>query len=161
MSTQSEMVFRNARSLIADESFTYVVDGVLRNNPEMARDVAESIVEEALKFVYVCAKNTSDPMRPSRVVDEGWHALILHTHIYRKLCDNLGRFVHHLPERADRTRRDDAALRRTHDAIKAAGFEPQRDMWLAPSDQFKVAADCDHSPEPSCAACFDGGPNFD
>lgn len=161
MSTQTETKSRDARGLIAEESFEFIVDGVLRNNEGMEREVAESIVEEALKFVYVCAKNTGDPMRPSRVVDEGWHSLILHTHTYQKLCSNLGRFVHHRPEKADRTRRDPEALKRTHDAIVAAGFTTQRDMWLAPDGGgINVAASCDHSPEPSCAACMDGGPNF-
>ncbi len=49
-------------------------------------------------------------LRPSRVVDEGWHALILHTRVYSELCEGVGRFVHHMPEPSDGSRHNPAEL---------------------------------------------------
>ncbi|RCG19801.1 hypothetical protein DTL70_24140 [Streptomyces diacarni] len=64
----------------------------------MSQVVAERIVAEALAFVAACTQPTSRGLRPSRTVDEGWHALILHTRGYEGLCGRLGRFIHHVPE---------------------------------------------------------------
>jgi len=48
-------------------------------------DLAERIVAEGIKFVVAGGSNPSHAMAPSRVVDEGWHALILHTQLYADL----------------------------------------------------------------------------
>ncbi|RMI26770.1 hypothetical protein EBN88_29775 [Streptomyces triticirhizae] len=59
------------------------------------------------KFMDAAARFPAARITPSNVVDEGWHALILHTNLYERLCRRLGRFVHHWPERpaAGRMRR--------------------------------------------------------
>ncbi|SHL60752.1 hypothetical protein SAMN05216268_105238 [Streptomyces yunnanensis] len=153
----------SARGLLAPEAFPGVVDTILDNNPGMERDVAEQIVAEALKFVAACARFPGERLRPSRVVDEGWHALILHTGVYAGLCRSLHRFVHHVPERPDTTRHSPGALARTQEAIKAAGYEPDPLMWTGPADgTIPVAATCEHSEPPpaGCGAdCSNTGPN--
>lgn len=67
------------RMLITDEQFTSCRSTVMDANPDMAEEMAGRIVEEGLKFVAACAKNPGVGLAPSRIVDEGWHALLLHT----------------------------------------------------------------------------------
>ncbi|MFE1931705.1 hypothetical protein ACFW95_15285 [Streptomyces sp. NPDC059474] len=35
--------------------------------------------------------------------------MILHTRVYKRLCDKIGKFVHHMPERPDPESRDPEA----------------------------------------------------
>lgn len=154
---------KSTRMLITPAAFAGVIATVQDNNEGMAADVAERIVDEALKFVVACAAFPGEHLRPSRVVDEGWHALILHTTVYAGLCRSLHRFVHHVPERPDLTRHDPGALKRTMDRIVDAGYEVDLRMWLAPDDRtIPVAAGCEHSEPPpaGCGAeCSNTGPN--
>ena len=79
--------------LLTPDAFGGVVATVMDNNPDMDEPTASRVVTEALKFVDAAAKFPTVRITPSQVVDEGWHALILHTHPYARLCDRLGRFV--------------------------------------------------------------------
>ncbi|MCI3929570.1 glycine-rich domain-containing protein [Streptomyces sp. AN091965] len=149
------------RELISAEGFAAITATVIDNNQELDQTTAEQIVEEALKFVVTCATRPEERLRPSRVVDEGWHALILHTATYAELCRSLGRFVHHTPERPDPTRHSPDELHRTQIMIVKAGYDVERTLWRAPTDgRVPVAAQCEHTPK-SCASCFDGGGNGD
>lgn len=157
----------SACDLISPEGFRAVAQTVQRANPGMAGNVAEAIADEALKFVAACAAAPKARLRPSRVVDEGWHALILHTQIYTGLSRRLGTVVHHVPEAPDPGRHDPDALARTQRAIRDAGYIPNPELWRAPTDStIPVAADCEHSepgPEGTCTGSGEGdapsGPN--
>ncbi|MGW0708272.1 glycine-rich domain-containing protein [Streptomyces sp. NPDC002643] len=151
-----------ARALITEEEFAGVVATVLDNNKEMEQPTAERVVLEALKFVDTCVRFPALRLRPSRIVDEGWHALILHTRTYARLCQSRGGFVHHVPERPDPSRHNPKELERTQAAIVEAGYEVDLTLWLSPTDaSVPVAADCEHSGgSGGCSGtCFDGGPN--
>ncbi|GAA2674020.1 hypothetical protein GCM10010400_40230 [Streptomyces aculeolatus] len=157
----------SARDLISPEAFRAVAQTVQQANPGMSANIAVAIVDEALKFVAACASSPTVPLRPSRVVDEGWHALILHTQIYTGLSRRLGTVVHHVPEAPDPARHDPDALMRTQRAIRDAGYVPNAELWRAPTDAaIPVAASCEHSeggPEGSCTGSGEGdgpsGPN--
>ncbi|MFI5983082.1 glycine-rich domain-containing protein [Streptomyces sp. NPDC051555] len=142
---------RPARALLSDAAFSAVLATVLDNNPGMDISMAGRIVVEALKFVAAGARTTAG-IAPSRVVDEGWHALILHTALYASLCTQLGgAFVHHYPERPDTGRYDPAVHEHTLAAIRDAGYEPDPRLWTGPDNELVgVAAKCNHTP-PSCA----------
>ncbi|MFI8104847.1 glycine-rich domain-containing protein [Streptomyces sp. NPDC086023] len=152
----------DARRLISPAEFEGVVATVLDNNEGMAPADAERITEEAIKFVATAARGRGG-MRPSRTVDEGWHALILHTRVYAALCRRVGRFVHHIPERPDPTRHDPSALEATQARITAAGYEVDRTLWLGPSNgSVPVAAGCEHTScgDSNCEAnCSETHPN--
>ncbi|MFI1796336.1 glycine-rich domain-containing protein [Streptomyces sp. NPDC020379] len=158
---------RNVRELLSVEAFSNVTATVLDNNPDMEREIAERIVAEAIKFVVACAAFPGESFRPSRIVDEGWHALILNSHIYTRFCNKLaGRYVHHVPQRPDPSRHDPGELERTQAAITRAGYTPDRTLWLAPDDPsitVQVRATCEHSPPPpngTCTGdCSNTGPN--
>ncbi|WP_415947282.1 glycine-rich domain-containing protein [Streptomyces sp. KLOTTS4A1] len=138
-----------ARMLLDDTTFESCRRTVLDSNPDMAADMAGRIVEEGLKFVAACAHNPDVELAPSRIVDEGWHALILHTAKYADLCAWLGsQFVHHHPG-YDPTNYDPAVLDRTRQAIAHLGWTADPELWAPPSDEtlVSVAAKCQHSPQ--------------
>lgn len=135
--------------LLDGDEFTAVTHTVLDNNPGMTDDLAQRITAEAIKFVATCAANRFSPIAPSRVVDEGWHALILHTALYQRLCTDLGGFVHHFPERPDPGRYDSAVLDLTVQVMAEAGLDADPSLWLEPTDgRIVVAANCQHCPAP-------------
>ncbi|MFJ3220324.1 glycine-rich domain-containing protein [Kitasatospora sp. NPDC086801] len=147
------------RSLLTPDQFNGVVFTVLDSNPGMAPAMAERIVIEALKFVATARTFPKVRITPSNVVDEGWHALILHTRPYAELCGRLGGFVHHYPERPDPERHDEAALVRTVALIEEAGYTPDRELWTGPTRALvAVAAQCSHTPVPGgCGPINPGG----
>ncbi|MEV2202146.1 DUF6415 family natural product biosynthesis protein [Streptomyces fradiae] len=135
-----------ARSLLTDAQFNSVQATILDNNPGMQPDLASRILTDALAFVATAARTPGGGLVPSRVVDEGWHALILHTGLYHQLCTRLGGFVHHLPERPDPSRYTPDSIHRTIAAIEEAGYAVDRDLWRGPDDELvAVAAKCQHS----------------
>ncbi|WP_411113426.1 glycine-rich domain-containing protein [Streptomyces sp. 029-5] len=139
----------DVRALLTPAAFGGVVATVIDNNPDMKRATAERIVTEALKFVDAAAQFPTAKITPSNVVDEGWHALILHTNLYEKLCHRLGRFVHHWPERPDAERHDEHALTRTATVIEKAGHTVDSELWTGPARALvPVAANCSHTPVP-------------
>ncbi|MFG3499517.1 glycine-rich domain-containing protein [Streptomyces sp. NPDC047886] len=105
---------------------------MIDNNPGIEQPTAERIVIEALKFVHTAAKFPTVGIAPSNVVDEGWHALILHTNLYARLCDGLGHFVHHFPERPDAGRDDPHVLTRTVALIEQTGYGVDPELWTEP-----------------------------
>ena len=138
-----------ARMLITDERFASCRSTVMDANPNMSEEMAGRIVDEALKFVAACSRNPGVGLAPSRIVDEGWHALILHTAMYAELCERLGgQFVHHYPG-YDPTHYDPPILDRTRETIAALGWEADPELWGPPSDEtlVSVAAKCQHAPD--------------
>ncbi|SCK14752.1 MULTISPECIES: hypothetical protein [unclassified Streptomyces] len=100
-------------------------------------------------------------MPPPRWSTRG-HALILHTELYAKLCEALGCFVHHYPERPDPGRFDQHALTRTVATIEQAGYETDPELWTGPARSLvSVAARCNHTPcgpiRPGNCATHGGG----
>lgn len=140
-----------ARHLLSEEAFARVVHLVQRDNEGVDEDLATRITDEALKFVAAAATNTGRHLRPSKTVDMGWHALILHTAVYRSLCSALGRFVDHRPEGPETLRRDASTLDLTMEAIREAGYEPDAYLWGPLADTEIHAGDCMHS------ECTEGG----
>ncbi|UYQ63077.1 glycine-rich domain-containing protein [Streptomyces peucetius] len=134
------------RALVG-EHFDNVRKTVLDANPDMPEDMADRIVEEGIKFVVTCAQNPGVGMAPSRVVDEGWHALLLHSVLYAELCGQFGSFVHHYPG-WDPTHYDPAILDRTRELIARAGFDVDSELWGAPDEKLlvSVSANCQHAP---------------
>ncbi|MFD9368762.1 glycine-rich domain-containing protein [Streptomyces sp. NPDC060020] len=149
----------NARALLTDAQFSGVLATVLDNNPGMDLTMGSRIVVEALKFVAAASRFPTVRIAPTREVDEGWHALILHTHLYQSLTTRLGRMVHHFPERPDPSRHDPDVLTRTVALIEQAGYTPDPELWLAPAKALvSVAANCSHTPVPGgCGPINPGG----
>ncbi|MEV0410778.1 hypothetical protein AB0I68_08195 [Streptomyces sp. NPDC050448] len=140
-----------ARHLLTDEGFTRVMHLVVRDNEGIDEPLATRIVDEALKFTAAAGQSAGRHLRPSKLVDMGWHALILHTAVYRELCAAVGRFVDHRPEGPETLKRDATTLDLTMDAIREAGYEPDAYLWGPLADTEIQAGDCMHS------ECTEGG----
>ncbi|MFE3581171.1 glycine-rich domain-containing protein [Streptomyces vinaceus] len=137
------------RRLLSDAQFNDVRATILDNNPGMEAEMAGRILIESLKFVRAAALFPTVCIVPTREVDEGWHALILHTHLYASLCSRLGRTVHHYPERPDASRHDPDVLTRTVALIEQAGYTADAELWTGPERSLiTVAASCSHTPVP-------------
>ncbi|GAA5610577.1 hypothetical protein CP981_32835 [Streptomyces platensis] len=137
---------KSARSLLTQVEFDAVSSTVQTDNPDVSEDDAAVIVSEALAFVATCALFPTARLAPSRVVDAGWHALILHTQTYAELCARLGAFVHHRPEEPDPARYDQDVIDRTTALVEEAGYSVNVDLWGPPDgDLVSVAAKCQHS----------------
>lgn len=134
------------RALLSDAAFSGVMHTVLDNNPDWDATMAERVVIEALKFVSAAALFPQVRISPTREVDEGWHALILHTHLYATLGSRLGRTVHHYPERPQASRHDPAVLTRTMTLIEQAGYIPDSELWTGRQDALVGVAR--HTPMP-------------
>ena len=147
------------RALVGETYFTGAVHTVLDNNPGMEASTAERIVTEAIKFVCAASLFPKVRIAPTRVVDEGWHALILHTHPYDSFCNRLGRKVHHYPERPDASRHDPDVITRTMALIEQAGYTVDSELWVDPQRSLvTVAANCSHTQKPGgCGPINPGG----
>ncbi|MFJ2212645.1 hypothetical protein ACIQVO_17320 [Streptomyces sp. NPDC101062] len=161
ITTTTATTTRDARSLLTDEQFAGVVATVQRANPGMATTLAERITLEGLKFVATAADRTSGRLAPSTLVDEGWHALILHTRVYADLNARLGgRFVDHVPQPPNPTHPQvPGILAFTQVAITAAGFQVDEELWQPGP---KASADCQHVPncgDNDCDVHCQSGPN--
>ncbi|MGP3686546.1 hypothetical protein ACTVZO_17870 [Streptomyces sp. IBSNAI002] len=141
----------SARHLLSDDGFARVAHLVQRDNDGIDEPLAVRIVNEALKFVATAAQTTDRHLRPSKTVDIGWHALILHTEMYRTLCAAVGRFVDHRPEGPETLKRDADTLDLTMAAIREAGYAPDEYLWGPLADADVHAGDCMHS------ECTSGG----
>ncbi|WP_327686616.1 recombinase family protein [Streptomyces sp. NBC_00467] len=136
----------SARRLLSDAEFNAVLATILVNNPGMQIEMGGRILAQALAFVATAASKPGQAMTPSRVVDEGWHTLILHTGLYYRLCARFGNFVHHIPEQPDPSRFDQTVIDRTTALIAAAGWHLDPDLWRGPAGSLiPVAANCQHS----------------
>lgn len=149
-----------ADALLSKDQFDAVTATALGNNPDMDGETARRIVGEGLKFLATAARFRTVPISPSRVVDEGWHALILHTALYADLCTRLGGFVHHFPEPSDPSRHDDEIMARTVALIEEAGYSPDMELWRSPDKELvPVGANCSHTPRPGgCGPIGPEGP---
>ena len=137
------------REMLPDGSYADVVATVRQANEHMTLATARRVVDEALKYVCAASKNPGVYVQPSNVVDEGWHALILHTAPYAELCEKLGRFVDHYPERPGPGRYDPEAMERTVALLQDAGLKPDRALWTeADKALVPVSANCSHTPKP-------------
>lgn len=138
----------SALHLLTGDEANRVAALVVRDNEGVTdQALALNIVDEALKFLAAAAGNTGKgkALRPSRVVDMGWHALILHTELYMTLCHKLGRYIHHRPEGPETLRRDATTLDDTTEAIRAAGYAPNEYLWGTRADTEIKGGDCMHS----------------
>ncbi|MFF5127587.1 glycine-rich domain-containing protein [Streptomyces syringium] len=137
----------DVRPLLTAEEANGVAATVVDGAPGLTHSTALRIVDQAVAFVVTAARNPGAALVPSRVVDAGWHALILHTGLYERLCVGLGQFVHHCPERPNPGRFNPEAIERTIAAIEATGYAVDRELWGGPTGTLgaSVAASCQHS----------------
>jgi len=150
------MALRRPNDLVSDETWGYLVDQIMFDHPVMSQAVAERILGQALGFMQVCALRTNGQLvsdhvpaqqiggiSPSRIVDVGWHAVILtDTTVCAEIHEKLGvDFLHHrsytAEQKAVRSRggvipdlpcgAGDLSL--TADLMRANGITVDEELW--------------------------------
>lgn len=123
---------RRGRDLVDAPQFERLAARVATDHPDVA-ELAPRIVDQALAFVATAARLSEGGLRPSTLVDYGWHELIDDPVAYGALCARLGRYVHHVPDDgpADATSvsAPSGEVARTLEAIEQAGYVVDPEMW--------------------------------
>ena len=135
---------KTKRAAVSDELAALLVKDVQKKFPEWSDGFGRRGVDQMVGFLAACAV-TPEPLGPSMIVDEFWHAFIVRTVDYAEFCDRIaGRFIHHIPE--DEREHDprlpgkDAAMRvRTLTAI-TGGWLRRRPRVLARAGRGRLHA---------------------
>ncbi|MDR7277748.1 glycine-rich domain-containing protein [Catenuloplanes atrovinosus] len=121
---------RSGRNLIDPALFTVLTARIAADHPDLTDDMPARILDQALAFLGACAVTTT-PIGPSRLVDIGWHTLILDTAAYAGLCQRIaGRFIHHLPDDPSDTG-NGLPLTAATAAIVTAGYRLDLPLWTS------------------------------
>lgn len=68
---------------------------------ELPLDQSEQLFSDLLKFLSLCVyrmETSSQPLVPTKKIDEAWHHFLLFTAEYQSFCEQyFGEFIHHLP----------------------------------------------------------------
>ena len=121
------------RTLIPEQDFAVVAARIAAEGG-MDLAVAESCLDQAIAFVAASAR-LRRRLGPSKQVDTAWHQLIGYTRVYQRLADNLGVFVHHVPQDSpdyialDTAETGTDVLVASANAIEEAGFVVDPRRW--------------------------------
>jgi hypothetical protein len=140
--TTAQPTRHDPETLVPAPLFAKLVARVERD-AKVDRERAGRIMRQALAFLLACARNPETPLAPSREVDHGWHAFILHTREYADFCDRVaGRFIHHAPEDPDADRaRAAARTEMTAEVIRRTGLPVDEELWAI--GQAACSANCE------------------
>lgn len=107
------------------------------------RALAERIMNQALAFLLLCAREPDGKFSPSPLVDIGWHAFILYTKPYGDFCDKVGgRFIHHAPSDVDGVDYGTDNVARTVVALRTHGFIVDEPLWTDRRQDCGGSGDC-------------------
>jgi len=146
--TTARPILDDPETLVPAALFAKLVARVERD-ANVDRERADRIMRQALAFLLACARNPETPLAPSRAVDHGWHAFILHTREYADFCARVaGQFIHHAPEDPGGERAGAATRNeRTIEVMRRSGLPVDEELWPV------GAAEC----SANCERCCSGG----
>lgn len=117
------------RRLVSPLLFERLTSRIVKDE-EMDRQTAERVTESALGFLYLIATTPNAKFAPSELVDIGWHTFILYTRDYAQFCRTIaGRFIHHAPNDDPNSPMEPGGIRRSIEAIRAAGLPLDEMLW--------------------------------
>lgn len=110
-------------------------------------DEAATIFDDVKRFLFL-AGTTTEPLAPTKRLDDGWHAFILHTIDYTQFCNRFfGRYVHHLPNPPGAPKSDGSLLRRSRDLAMAA-FGTCSENWSIRPNAYVPPEGCVETDDP-------------
>ncbi|MCF1593374.1 glycine-rich domain-containing protein [Streptomyces muensis] len=150
MTTAQKRTPTDARTLISTELRETLVDNMRAKFPQLAQEKADRGVGQMLAFLAAC-DYSEKPLSPSPLVDDFWHAFLLHTKAYREFCEqHFGRFLDHQPGYLDPEEHGGgkALHALTVDSITLAGYEIDLEFWpeLELAECSQCHANCSNSP---------------
>lgn len=119
-------------SLVNPEMMDRLAGRITKDRPDTDLPTARRIIGQAAAFLAASSALPDAELAPSKAVDVGWHTWILHTIDYAVFCERVaGRFIHHVPTPDGESIEGgpESARQRTLDAISAAGFRIDHDLW--------------------------------
>lgn len=118
------------KELIDDELWNRLVGRIVKDE-DMERVLAERIMDQALAFLALCAKEPTGQFSPSPLVDIGWHTFILYTRAYASFCERLaGELIHHEPSDIEGVDYELGNIAHTVTALKMHGFTVDEMLWV-------------------------------
>ncbi|MFI9029938.1 hypothetical protein [Streptomyces sp. NPDC053560] len=91
--------------------------------------MADRVLTNALALLATRVEDPKAHLVPSRPVEQGWQALVLHTEVYADLCSRMGGgFIHHSPLQTVPPQR---LLTYTANRIAGCGHHIDYDLWQA------------------------------
>ena len=125
-------VTNRPRTTISDEVFGRLRMRLAADHPELTDLYISRIIDQTLAFLDACARTPDTALSPSKPVDLGWHAFILHTADYADFCQRAaGRFIHHLPAHSDG--QTAATITETTATMRALGLPVDDELWATAS----------------------------
>lgn len=116
----------------------------IQKEQNIAREKAERIMDSALGFLHLCAKNPGKRFSPSPLVDVGWHTFLMYTQDYAKFCmQQAGRFIHHEPNDNPAVVMTSGGACATIAFMNAGGISFDAEMWKHASSGSDCTVDCD------------------
>lgn len=129
MTTAIEL--RDPRTCTSPEVWEREVRLIMRDHG-MDRHWAERTFGQAIAYLVTSAQNPDIPMGPTPRVDLGVHSFVLDTPRYVDFCmDHAGTYLHHVPHLPEERAGQPKVLYGTIQAIKAAGFALDSELWGA------------------------------
>ncbi|HET6747346.1 MAG TPA: hypothetical protein VFH06_04545 [Candidatus Saccharimonadales bacterium] len=126
------------KHLIDEQLWSRLVARIVKDE-SMELSLAERIMDQALAFLALCAREPQGRYSPSEFVDVGWHTFILYTKAYADFCQKVaGRFIHHNPSDVPGVDYRTGNIARTVEALKGHGFVVDEMLWIGhrvPCDQ--------------------------
>lgn len=112
------------------------------------QELAERIFGQTVAYLVTAAENPGTAMGPTPAVDKGVHTFVLDTPNYWAFClQHAGTYLHHVPHLPEERDGQPKVLRATIDAIRAAGFPVDTELWGAKNiDCHQCYACCSNSP---------------
>lgn len=116
------------KHLIDDQLWNRLVGRIVKDE-SLERPLAERILDQALAFLTLCAREPQGKYSPSPLVDIGWHTFILYTKAYAAFCQKMGEFIHHEPSDVPGVDYGTSNIARTVAALKAHGIAVDEPLW--------------------------------
>lgn len=142
------VALRDPRDCVTAEVWHREVRLIMRDH-DMDWELAERTFGQVVAYLVTSAENPETPMGPTPEVDKGVHSFVLDTPRYWDFCvEHAGRYLHHVPHLPEERAGQPKVLHGTIQAIRAAGFRVDDELWGAQAgDCHQCHACCADSPK--------------
>lgn len=115
-----------------DREFQHFFGG---ESSKKQREIAESIMDQAISFLRIVADDRASSHSPSEQVDIGWHAFLMYTREYADFCQKIaGRMIHHAPSDVPGVDYGTGNTVRTVAAMQVRGMFVDKALWPKAAD---------------------------
>jgi hypothetical protein len=129
--TTAAVTLRDPRTCVQPGVWDREVRLIMRDHA-IDRDLAERTFGQTVAYLVTSAENPGILMGPTAAVDKGVHSFLLDTPRYFDFSfQHAGRYLHHVPHLPEERDSQPQVLYDTIQAIRAAGFAVDDELWGA------------------------------